>query len=137
MIQLLTTEDVAEALGCAVRKVKYLPIPIVRVGRHRRYDPKDVTKYIEACKCLSTSAPTRPIGGRKSPSQGTGLDEALALHPAETPKPSSASSETILPPRHVIGRKARPSSSLRLIRQRGGIGSNTAGAAARSVEPAR
>jgi hypothetical protein len=57
MIQLLTTEDVAEALGCAVRKVKYLPIPIVRVGRHRRYDPKDVAAFNARQKTLSALTP--------------------------------------------------------------------------------
>lgn len=55
MALLLKPQEVAGQVRCSVRKLKDLPIPIVRIGRNRLYDPKDVARYIEACKeCTST-----------------------------------------------------------------------------------
>jgi hypothetical protein len=79
-MKLWTTKDVAESLGCSERKVKSLPITIVRVGRSRRYDPKDVERYIVSCKEVPASA-RRPEGVRRDHSNGIGLDEALRLYP--------------------------------------------------------
>lgn len=128
MADLLTPKEAADALRCSVRKIKGLPIPIVRLGRNRLYDRKDIARYIEACKCTSTSAPKVRSGGRNLASKGLGLDEALKLHPEETPTPPPAVSETKLsqPPRP--GPKAALSRSLRLIKPAGGTGSSTDGA---------
>ena len=50
---LLTIDEVAEQLGVCARTVRTLPIRIVRVGRLRRYDPRDVMKFIEGAKVES------------------------------------------------------------------------------------
>lgn len=128
MADLLTPKEAAEELRCSVRKVKYLPIPIVRLGRNRLYDRKDVARYIEACKCTSTSAPKARFGGRNSTSKGLGLDEALKLHPEETQTQQPDASETRLSQPLKRSPRAALSKSLRLIKPAGGTGSSTAGA---------
>jgi len=124
---LLTAKQVADQLQVSSRKVKYLPIPIVRLGRNRRYDPRDVARYIEACKCISINEPRARIGGRNSQSKGLGLDEALKLHPEEMPKQLLGASETKLLQLPRQSPRGVRSKSLRLIKPVGGTGSNTAG----------
>jgi len=48
-LALLTPKEAADQIRCSVRKIKYLPIPIVRIGRNRLYDPKDVARYKRPC----------------------------------------------------------------------------------------
>jgi hypothetical protein len=55
------------------------------MNRKRLYDPRDVDKFVEASKCLSTAARAPRSGGRSSKSTAVGLLEALAAHPAEMP----------------------------------------------------
>jgi hypothetical protein len=91
LTKLLDTHAVAELLGCSPRKVKYLPIPIVRIGRSRRYDPRDVERYIAACKeePVLSDAPALRLRLRRPASNVMGLEEALRLYPVERRRPRS------------------------------------------------
>lgn len=121
--RLITIQEVAERLRCTPRHVRNLPITIVRLDRRRLYDPRDVDAYIQASKCLSSKDQLRRTGGRSSSSEGAGLSEALARHPEERPRHSSANSEARLSgtPRHGARRK------LRSIKPAAGTGPSTAG----------
>ena len=125
MTRLLTKEEAAELLRCSVRKLVKLPIPVVRVQGSRRYDQKDISDYVKACKqCPSTIAPTARTSGRRSRSGAVGFAEALASHPVETQSSLSDNSETSFasPPRpRSSGRRSqRPrSTSIRLVANTG------------------
>jgi hypothetical protein len=101
MMKLLTIEEVAEMLRRSPRTVLKLAIPVVRLtGRARLYDPRDVRDYIEGCKQYpSSSGRGLPTTRRSLNTKGVGLSEALALYPAEKPKPSSDDHVAPLAPR--------------------------------------
>lgn len=98
MSRLLTIGEVSDILRTSERKVRDLAIPVVRIGRKRLYDPRDVDEYVKGQKqCLSSKDPVAAIGKRSLSARASGLAEALARHPAVQPKPSNASLETRLP----------------------------------------
>lgn len=78
-VTLLTIREVADRLRCSTRKVMRLPLPWVKVGASRRYDPSDVEAYLERQKqCPSSDAHGRRTGTVRYKSQVVGLSEALA-----------------------------------------------------------
>jgi len=92
MLKLLDIDEVAALLKVSAKTVKRLPIQFSRMGRRRRYDLRDVEAYRkDSLECPSSNAQDRRIGTRKSTSEGIGLSEALARHPAVKPKPSTES----------------------------------------------
>jgi hypothetical protein len=124
MDDLLTLEQVAEKLHCSPRHVRRLKIPIVRIGRIRLYDQRDLKRFVEEHKCLSSSDRAAPTTTRSSSSAAEGLSEALALHPIEMPKSTSENLESRLPERHPRhGRSRRLSPSIKLVE---GTGKSTA-----------
>lgn len=90
-MRLLTIGEVSDILRTSERKVRDLAIPVVRIGRKRLYDPRDVDEYVKGQKqCLSSKDPVAAIGKRSSSARASGLAEALARHPAVPPKPPGA-----------------------------------------------
>lgn len=80
--KLMTTEEVAKCLGSTTRAVRNFEIPFARIGRLRRYDPRDVKEYIRKLKeCPSSKDPAPRIGIRSSKSAGLGFAEALKQNP--------------------------------------------------------
>ena len=85
MKELQTIDESQYELGVCVRTVRSLLIPIVRIGRRRLYDPRDVSRYIEASKCLSSSDRTHRITTRSSLSKSVGRTAGSARSAAKTP----------------------------------------------------
>ena len=123
-MSLQTIEQVADRLGVCVRLVRDLPIPIVRIARKRLYDPRDVTRYIEASKCLSSKDQARRSTTRRLSSEDVGLSEALAQAPVETQSSTNARSEISLRKKPRPPRQRRRGPSIRLVAN---TGSKTAG----------
>jgi hypothetical protein len=117
-----TIGEVAAYLQFTQRHIRNLPIPFARIGRCRRYDPRDVEAYVQGCKCLSSNA-VAPLSGKpRSSSKAFGLSEALAQAPDVKPSNSNARSEISFGAklRSRGGRQLSP-----LTRRAGGTGSNT------------
>lgn len=116
MEDLLTIEQVAEKLHCSPRHVRRLKIPAVRIGRIRLYDQRDLKRFVEEHKCLSSNDRAARTTTRSSNSKDGGLSEALALHPIEMPRHSSEDLESRLPEKlHRNGPSRRGSPSIRLV----------------------
>ena len=80
--KLLSTEEVADILGCHPRKVRDLPIPFIRIGRLKRYHPKHLRNYMqESLECQSVSARAPRTTTTTSSSKVVGLREALKQRP--------------------------------------------------------
>ena len=119
-----TIGEVAAYLQFTQRHIRNLPIPFARIGRCRRYDPRDVEAYVQGCKCLSSSAVAPQTGKRNSSSKEIGLLEALARHPGETRSNSSVRSAISFAAKLPIRGGRR---TLQSIKPAGGTGPNTAG----------
>lgn len=53
--KLWTIKEVADFLQVKVSVVKYWlhtsGMPFVKIGKHYRFDPNDIRKWVESCKC--------------------------------------------------------------------------------------
>jgi len=88
---LLTVGEVAAILRCSPRTVRRLPIPFVRRGRARLYEPAAVRRYVrESTICPSTDDRERPTTTQTLKSKAVDFYEALRLHPIEKRAASAA-----------------------------------------------
>lgn len=91
MNKLLTIDEVAIILGKSPRTVKRLTkLEYSKVGGSRRYDERDVAKYLQEAKpCQSSCAKDRRTSTRSSKSTDIDFFEALARQPNVRPEPRS------------------------------------------------
>lgn len=83
MQQPLKVTEVASLLRVSVRTARDLPIPFSRVGRQRRYDIRDVEKFMKQnVECPSPVEPHRPVSENSSSYSVVGFSEALKQAPA-------------------------------------------------------
>src|SRR5690242_19920048 len=92
--QLMTIDDVAVALKVSAKTVKRLKIDFSRIGRQRRYHPRDVEEFRQrALECQSSSDRGRRSTIANSSSRAVGFAEALVRSRSERQRASSANSE--------------------------------------------
>jgi hypothetical protein len=112
---LITLHEVAALLHRSVRSVQRLPIPIVRIGRKPLYDRRDVMRFVEAHKCLSSSGPALHSTTASSATAAVGFSEARKRRRLAKPDSSSDNSESKSGEKPLQAQSRRRSRSIRLV----------------------